>query len=390
MHLQFLIIFYHQKVPMNGIVFFSFFIFYAIIRSMTHAPEHKTYAVSLYPDDSCSAQVSSITMSLAETSVPLLPHITLGMFHAKEEDVPLLQKIFKEFAAGLRAFDISFCGADNFCDKVIFLSVQKSELLLNANANLHKKLLPYFEPGGNRNYLPENWCPHIALALKLNKTQFEKAFAAAKKLELPKSAGICRAAIAQCHPYKEIFSINLGSGTDTLTPLQRHKNMAAIRSTGGTLERELRSQLFRFGFRFRKNDKRLTGSPDIVFPHYHAVVFINGCFWHAHGWSAQRQQISPAPQETQAANSFLRSPDTARCDKFRFPKSNQDFWLKKFTRNKERDQKDIRTLTEQGWRVAVVWECSITGRGRKQKIQNVAEKLSLWLEEDFATQFMEL
>lgn len=165
---------------------------------------------------------------------------------------------------------------------------------------------------------------------------------------------------------------------DTVSPEIRHKNMSRIRSTGTTLETSLRSQLFKFGFRFRKNDRRLAGSPDIVFPRYHAVVFINGCFWHAHGW---RVQIG-------ADSAFHFKP--ASCTKFRFPKINTAFWYKKFLRNTERDFRDIQNLLDDGWRVCVVWECSITGKNRRGKIYDVASGISLWLEERFGERFLEL
>ncbi len=173
-----------------------------------------------------------------------------------------------------------------------------------------------------------------------------------------------------------------GRTSDTLTPEQRHKNMAAIRSTGGKLEVALRSQLFRFGFRFRKNDKRLCGSPDIVFPHYKAVVFVNGCFWHAHGWKSGTSLLK---------SNLLEGPVlySGRCSKFRMPSTNAEFWQKKFTRNRERDIRDVQKLFAEGWRVGVVWECSITGRRRAEKIRTVAEKISLWLEEGYAEPFRE-
>lgn len=189
---------------------------------------------------------------------------------------------------------------------------------------------------------------------------------------------------------------------DTLSPLQRHTNMAHIRSTGNSLEISLRSQLFRFGFRFRKNDRRLAGSPDIVFPHYHAVIFINGCFWHAHGWDGKKPKTGNDEKQTNSfSDSKKLAADTssaeqaavvatsAVCTKFRFPKSNTDFWYKKFQRNTERDSRDIQKLLEQGWRVGVVWECSITGKKRREKISDVAARISLWLEEEFSESFKE-
>ena len=175
---------------------------------------------------------------------------------------------------------------------------------------------------------------------------------------------------------------SLGQRHDTLTAEQRHKNMSHIRSTGGTLETSLSSQLFRFGFRFRKNDRQLAGSPDIVFPHYHAVVFINGCFWHAHGWKSEKSLIKSGVLPEKVLYSL-------RCAKFRMPTTNEDFWQKKFGRNRERDIRDITTLLDEGWRVGVVWECSITGKNRREKIYDIASRISLWLEEGFDQPFRE-
>jgi DNA mismatch endonuclease, patch repair protein len=142
---------------------------------------------------------------------------------------------------------------------------------------------------------------------------------------------------------------------DNLTSDIRHLNMSHIRSTDSSSELAIRSALHRLGFRFRKNDRRLTGTPDIVFPRYYAVVFVNGCFWHAH----------------------------QHCSKFRLPKTNTAFWQHKLERNRERDKEDIRKLMNEGWRVGIVWECSITGKNRKQKIQTVSDEVSLWLEEGY-------
>lgn len=150
---------------------------------------------------------------------------------------------------------------------------------------------------------------------------------------------------------------------DTLTPLQRHTVMSHIRSTNTVPELTVRSALFRLGFRFRKNDRRYTGTPDIVFSHYHAVIFVNGCFFHGHSHE--------------------------HCKLSRLPKSNTEYWQKKIERNKQRDKEDAQKLMNDLWRVGVVWECSITGKNRAQKIRNVAEEISLWLEEGFDEPYKE-
>ena len=340
------------------------------------------------------------------------------MFHVPSEKLSDLQATFEDFAASVeRGLVLDFDDIDSFQQKVIFLSVKtvsdSFEKLKAMNARLHEIFLPQFEPGANRNYLPETFFPHVALAVKLTKAQFEKGMSWAHPptsggrairrsafrlhssaldgrsrtpdgaapipcAELPQTK-IIAVSLAKCNPYEEI---TLHSLTDTLSPMQRHNNMAHIRSTGGSLETSLRSQLFKFGFRFRKNDKRLVGKPDIVFPHYKAVIFVNGCFWHSHGWKSEESLIQSALLDESVLYSL-------KCEKFRMPTTNPEFWHAKFTRNRARDLRDIETLLAEGWRVGVVWECSITGRLRREKIRSTAEKISLWLEEEYSVLFRE-
>ena len=75
---------------------------------------------------------------------------------------------------------------------------------------------------------------------------------------------------------------------DTKTPAERSENMSRIRSTNTKPEEIVRKYLFSHGFRYRKNDKRYPGKPDIVLPKYHTIIFVNGCFWHMHGCSRSR------------------------------------------------------------------------------------------------------
>lgn len=148
---------------------------------------------------------------------------------------------------------------------------------------------------------------------------------------------------------------------DTLTPEQRSLNMSKIHSKDTKPEIFLRSALFKAGFRFRKNDRRFPGTPDIVLPHYNAVIFINGCFWHGH----------------------------KNCSLFRLPKTNTEYWKKKIERNAERDKEITRKYLENGFRVGIVWECSITGKKRTQKLAKTTEEISEWLEERFDENYME-
>ena len=139
---------------------------------------------------------------------------------------------------------------------------------------------------------------------------------------------------------------------DTLSPADRHKNMSHIHGKDTKPEKLIRSALFKAGFRYRICDKRYPGKPDIVFPHYYAVVFINGCFWHAH----------------------------EDCRYFVFPKSNKEFWKNKFERNKARDAENLKYFKDECWRICVVWECAIRGKNSRQKIEKVTEQIIQWLE----------
>lgn len=110
----------------------------------------------------------------------------------------------------------------------------------------------------------------------------------------------------------------------------RSYNMSRIKGKNTKPEELVRKYLFAQGFRYRKNDSRLPGKPDIVLPKYRTIILVNGCFWHHH-----------------------------ECIYFRWPESNADFWRQKINRNVERDQKNIRQLEQTGWHVIVVWECEL-------------------------------
>ena len=105
---------------------------------------------------------------------------------------------------------------------------------------------------------------------------------------------------------------------DTITQYQCHINMPHIHGKDTSIEKKVRSALHRAGFRFRVCDRRYPGSPDLVLPKYYAVIFVNGCFWHAH----------------------------ENCQYYRMPKSNVEFWQKKFTRNKQRDAENLAKYQE--------------------------------------------
>ncbi|SFW22682.1 very short patch repair endonuclease [Ruminococcus flavefaciens] len=111
----------------------------------------------------------------------------------------------------------------------------------------------------------------------------------------------------------------------------RSYNMSCIKGKNTKPEEIVRKYLFSQGFRYRKNDKRLPGTPDIVLPKYKTVIFVNGCFWHGH----------------------------EGCRYFVVPKTNTEFWVNKIETNKQRDIRKKNELQVLGWKVVVVWECQL-------------------------------
>ena len=111
----------------------------------------------------------------------------------------------------------------------------------------------------------------------------------------------------------------------------RSYNMSRIKCKDTKPEEMVRKALFARGFRYRKNDRKLPGSPDIVLPKYKTVIFVNGCFWHGH----------------------------KGCKYYVVPKTNTDFWLDKINHNINRDAQKNTQLLKLGWHVITIWECKL-------------------------------
>jgi DNA mismatch endonuclease, patch repair protein len=123
---------------------------------------------------------------------------------------------------------------------------------------------------------------------------------------------------------------------DVLTSEQRRLNMSRIRGKDTKPEMLLRRGLHAAGLRFRLHGAKLPGKPDIVFPRYHAVILIHGCFWHGHD-----------------------------CPLFKMPATRPEFWAKKISGNRERDLRTAKALQLAGWRALTIWECSLKGPARR-------------------------
>lgn len=116
---------------------------------------------------------------------------------------------------------------------------------------------------------------------------------------------------------------------DIVDKATRSRMMSGIRGKNTKPELLVRQFLHRRGLRFRLQDRRLPGRPDIVLPKYRAVVQVHGCFWHQH----------------------------PGCDFAYMPKGNREFWSRKLSENVARDARSDYALRARGWRVLVVWEC---------------------------------
>lgn len=120
---------------------------------------------------------------------------------------------------------------------------------------------------------------------------------------------------------------------DTLTKEARSRVMAAIRSKHTRPEWLVRRFVHSLGYRYVLHDRRLPGTPDLVFPRLQSAIDVRGCFWHLH-----------------------------TCGKCRLPRSNRAFWKRKLVTNAERDLRVGRALRKAGWRLLVVWECQLHPR----------------------------
>ena len=111
--------------------------------------------------------------------------------------------------------------------------------------------------------------------------------------------------------------------------------MAAIKGSDTKSELLIRTLLHQRGFRYRLHDRKLPGKPDMVFPKFRAVLFVNGCFWHGHD-----------------------------CSQFHLPKTREEFWQEKIGGNVRRDLRNEAALSAAGWRIGLIWECAVSGPQR--------------------------
>ena len=137
---------------------------------------------------------------------------------------------------------------------------------------------------------------------------------------------------------------------DSVSKKTRSRMMANIRSSNTRPEILVRKYLHQSGYRFRLNTKVQNTKPDLVLPKWNVCMFVHGCYWHRH----------------------------AECQLASVPKSNIEFWTKKFEQNVARDRRNVIQLEEAGWNVGIVWECTTRSGVGLERIHELLKSSNSW------------
>lgn len=135
--------------------------------------------------------------------------------------------------------------------------------------------------------------------------------------------------------------------TDVHKPETRSWNMSRIRSKDTKPELIVRKFLHKNGLRYRLNDPKLPGKPDIVLPKYRTIILVHGCFWHGH----------------------------ENCHYFVVPQTRTEWWLNKIEQTKQRDHHIFEQLTLLNWNVITIWECQLKPRTADETLNSLLQAL---------------
>ena len=124
--------------------------------------------------------------------------------------------------------------------------------------------------------------------------------------------------------------------------------MSRIKGKDTKPEMLVRKFLHVNGYRYTLHNKKLPGKPDVVLPKYKTVIFVHGCFWHGH----------------------------KGCKYFVVPKTRTKWWLNKINSNKANDEKALKALKKDGWKVITIWECKLKPAKAERTLSSLLKKLS--------------
>jgi len=133
---------------------------------------------------------------------------------------------------------------------------------------------------------------------------------------------------------------------DIVSREQRRRIMASVPQRNSKPEIAVRRLVHAMGYRYRLHRRDLPGTPDLTFVGRRKVIFVHGCFWHRHG-----------------------------CKLSTTPRTNAQYWSRKFRENQERDRRVVRQLRSEGWAVLIIWQCQVENAVRlATRIQKFLEK----------------
>lgn len=135
---------------------------------------------------------------------------------------------------------------------------------------------------------------------------------------------------------------------DVHSKATRSYNMSRIKGKNTKPEMLVRKFLHAHGFRYRLNEKKLPGKPDIVLPKYNTIIFVHGCFWHGH----------------------------ANCKYYVVPKTKTEWWLNKINGNIANDEKAMAALINAGWKIITIWECQLKPAQVENTLNELLNKLT--------------
>lgn len=153
--------------------------------------------------------------------------------------------------------------------------------------------------------------------------------------------------VSVANKIKDIWDTQMAKKKDFNTTPEISERMARIKSKNGPSETQLAKALWQEGIRYRKNYKKLPGSPDIAITSKRIAIFVDGELWHGFDWENSQRRF----------------------------KANREYWLNKIEKNMERDKRNDALLHDMGWLVLHFWDAEV-----KKHLDQCVKKVLLAVE----------